>query len=168
LKGGNQLDNPIEIRPAEASDVDDIHALIVHLAESTGHAGKITSTPADFLRSGFSEPVAYQALIAEHLDQVIGLALFFYTFSSWRGEPGVYVQDLVVAEQARGSGLGRRLIEATARVALGKGATHLRLSVAADNDIAVRFYDHLGLVASDGERIFEADGLAFARLAENR
>lgn len=166
MKGGDTLADPV-IRPAVASDVDDIHALILHLAESTGHTGKTTSTPADFLRSGFSEPVAFQALVAEQVGQVIGLSLFFYTFSSWRGELGVYVQDLVVAEQARGSGLGRRLIHETARVALGNGATHLRLSVAADNGIAVQFYDHIGLVASDEERIFEAEGLAFAQLAEN-
>lgn len=166
MKGSDNLNGQL-IRPAVAADVDDIHALIVHLAESTGHAEKITSTPADFLRSGFSEPVAFQALIAEHLDQVIGLSLFFYTFSSWRGELGVYVQDLVVAEPARGSGLGRQLIQETVRVALKRGATHLRLSVAAGNDRAAQFYDHLGLTPSDEERIFEADGPAFAQLAEN-
>ncbi len=166
MKEGNTLADPV-IRPAVASDVDDIHGLILHLAASTGHTGKIISTPTDFLRSGFSEPVAFQALIAEQAGQVIGLSLFFYTFSSWRGELGVYVQDLVVAEQARGLGLGRRLICETARLALGKGASHLRLSVASDNDIAVQFYDHIGLVASDKERIFEAEGLAFAQLAEN-
>ncbi|MDH5422589.1 MAG: hypothetical protein OEY55_12370, partial [Acidimicrobiia bacterium] len=76
----------LEIRPAVASDADDIFDLITHLAWSTGHPEVVTSQAADFLAMGFEEPPAFYALIAERDGQPIGLSLFFYTFSSWRGE----------------------------------------------------------------------------------
>ncbi len=155
----------LEIRPAVASDADDIFDLITHLAWSTGHPELVTSKPADYLAMGFEEPPAFFALIAERAGQPIGLSLYFYTFSSWRGERGVYLQDLVVTDNERGSGLGRQLIAETARRASLDGATHLRLSVATDNHHAMGFYQEVGLSPADEERLFEADGKAFTRLA---
>lgn len=104
-------------------------------------------------------------MIAERHGEPIGLSLFFYNFSSWRGELGVYVQDLFVARGARGTGLGRKLIKETARVAHELGATHIRLSVETNNQEAMRFYAGIGLSLADDERIYVADGAAFAKLA---
>lgn len=163
-----ESNDAIVIRPAVAADVADIHRLVVHLAQTTGHPLKITSTPDDFLAAGFSEPVAFHALIAERANQAIGLSLFFYTFSSWRGELGAYVQDLVVIEEARGLGIGKLLMRETAKLAINRGATHLRLSVAADNESASEFYHRIGLLASDDERIFEASGHVLAQLAADQ
>lgn len=160
-----ELDDTIVIRPAVVTDVPDIYRLVVHLAQTTGHPRKITSTPDDFLAAGFSEPVAFHALIAERGNEAIGLSIFFYTFSSWRGELGAYVQDLVVVEEARGLGIGKRLMQETAQLAINRGATHLRLSVAADNESATEFYHRIGLLVSDSERIFEASGHVLAQLA---
>lgn len=154
------------IRNATRDDVADIHALVVELAIATGMRHKIRSTREDFLTHGFGDSPAFHTLIANQGGRAVGLSLYFYEFSTWLGRLGVYVQDLVVAEAARGSGLGRRLVAATVRAGQRRGATHLRLSVDHRNADAIRFYHRIGLAASDDERIFHAHGDAFGRLAD--
>ena len=165
VSGVTDKTDAIIIRPAVAQDVDAIHALVVRLAAATGQSEKVTSTPADYLRMGFSDPVAFHALIAERQSVPVGLSLYFYDFSSWRGELGVYVQDLFVAKDVRGAGLGRRLIRETARIARDLGATHIRLSVETSNQPATQFYASMGLSLADNERIYMADGETFVKLA---
>lgn len=154
------------IRAATADDVENMHAMLLDLARATGLREKIRSKPEDFRKLGFREKPAFQALIAEQGSRPVGLSLFFYNFSSWRGELGVYVQDLYVTAEMRGTGLGRRLLAETVRLGRTQGATHLRLSVERDNARAHRFYRKLGLKLSGSELIFQATGAAFERLAE--
>jgi ribosomal protein S18 acetylase RimI-like enzyme len=153
------------VRLAGAADVAAIHALLLQLADGTGQRHKLRSKAADLLKHGFSEQPAFYVLLAERAGSVLGLSLFLYLFSSWRGELGVYVQDLVVDRSARAGGVGRLLIQETVRHAKQSGATHLRLSVERDNAEAIRFYRGIGLRASDGELIFEAGQVVFERLA---
>ena len=155
----------IVIRAATADDAEDLHAMLLELARATGLREKVRSRPDDFRRLGFRERPAFQALIAEREGRAIGLSLFFYNFSSWRGELGVYVQDLYVAAEARGTGLGRRLLAETTRLGRTQGATHLRLSVDRANEGAQRFYRKLGLKLSGSELMFQATGATFERLA---
>jgi ribosomal protein S18 acetylase RimI-like enzyme len=156
------------IRQATGNDAASIHALLVELANATGLGHKLRSSEDDLLRHGFSPQPVFEALLAEQDGDVLGLSLFFYNFSTWRGELGVYVQDLVVKRRARTRGIGKLLIQETVRHAQRRGATHLRLSVEHDNLRAIRFYHRLGLHTSDTECILEADGQAFERLAEQQ
>lgn len=155
----------IVIRAATPDDAGNLHSLLLGLARATGLKEKIRSKPDDFRRLGFREKPAFYALIAERNGQPLGLSLFFYNFSSWRGEMGIYVQDLYVTDEARSTGLGRRLLAETVRLGKAQGATHLRLSVDRANVRAHRFYRRLGLKASEQELIFQATGAAFERLA---
>ncbi|HET6630605.1 MAG TPA: GNAT family N-acetyltransferase [Woeseiaceae bacterium] len=155
----------IVIRAATADDAEDLHAMLLELARDTGLRERIRSKPDDFRKLGFRERPAFQALIAERDGKPVGLSLFFYNFSSWRGELGVYVQDLYVAAEARGTGLGRRLLVETIKRGRTQGATHLRLSVDRDNEGAQKFYRKLGLKLSGSELMFQATGAAFQRLA---
>ena len=142
-----------------------IHALLEELAAVTCLRSKLRSRPEDLFEHGFSGSPAFEGLVAERDGELLGMTLFFYTFSTWRGEPGVYVQDIVVTGRARSLGLGKRLMQETARHAARRGATHLRLSLDRDNAAALGFYRSLGLDHSDREQILEADGAAFRRLA---
>jgi GNAT superfamily N-acetyltransferase len=164
LSAEDEKKDDIVIRLARAEDAEQLHALIVRLAQATGLKEKVSSKPENFLSHGFGERPAFQALIAEREGRPLGLCLFFYSFSSWRGELGVYVQDLFVAEESRGSGLGRRLIVATIKLARDRGATYLRLSVARANTAAQDFYRRIGLSRCDDECIYQAIGAAFDRL----
>ena len=100
----------IHIRAATAADATSIHAMIKALAEGMGMGQQVSSSPDDFLQHGFAETRCFEALIAEHDGLPIGLCLYFFTFSSWAGKRGVYLQDIYVDAAARGTGLGRRLL----------------------------------------------------------
>jgi ribosomal protein S18 acetylase RimI-like enzyme len=164
LSAVKPIPEPARIRLATEQDVDKLHAMILALAKATGLREKVTSRPEDFRRFGSRGQPAFQALIAEQGTEAVGLALFFYSFSSWRGELGVYVQDLFVSDTVRGTGLGRRLVIETARLAKKRGATYLRLSVAKENVAAQKFYRGIGLSLSADECIYQAMGAAFDKL----
>lgn len=158
-------ESDIGIRLATADDAASIHSMIVELAKATGQRQQVTSKPEHFRRHGAGARPAFEAYVAERAGRTLGLCLFFYSFSSWRGELGVYVQDLYVCDEARGCGLGRRLIAETVRHGKDRGATYLRLSVASENTAAQEFYRSIGMSGSEGERIYQAAGPEFERLA---
>ncbi|MGB5247946.1 MAG: GNAT family N-acetyltransferase [Woeseia sp.] len=153
------------IRTATAQDVTDIHALLLELAIATGTRARMRSTPEDLLRDGFGKQPQFEALLAVQRNQGVGLALYFYEYSTWRGQTGIYLQDIVVMPDYRGSGLAQRLMRATARAGRQHGAGYLRLSVAAQNEGAIRFYRALGFELSADERIFMAKDAAFDQLS---
>ena len=141
-------------RKATSADVDTIHTLILELATATGELHRVTGTPADFLEHGFGNPPAFEVILAERDSIAVGMALYFFTFSTWWGRPGLYLQDLVVVDSARGQGLGTLLMEETARAAVAAGATHIRLSVDAANDRAQSFYERCGLTECTDEQLY--------------
>ena len=153
------------VRAATVDDVATIYALLVELADATGLGHKLLSSKDDLIRHGFSKAPAFEVLLAEQDGAALGMSLYFYNYSSWRGRLGVYIQDLVVERHARGLGIGGLLVRETARRAKKRGATHLRLSVEHDNRAAHRFYESIGVNPAASERILEADGAAFERLA---
>lgn len=144
----------IIFREAARADVDTIHALIVELATATDAARKVTSTPEDFRQHGFGDPPAFKVILAERDGVAVGMAVYFFTFSTWRGRLGLYLQDLVVSKPARSQGLGAQLMAETARQALAAGATHIRLSVDAANARAGDFYERCGLSPCTDERLY--------------
>lgn len=146
----------IRIRPAVADDAESIHAMVLALAESTGMADLVRSSPDDFRRYGFAEPKCFEGLIAEREGRPLGLCLYFFSFSSWFGKRGVYVQDIYVDSAARGTGLGKRLLAETAQRAAEEGAAFMRLAVDKDNHQARAFYEHVGMVQADHDIIYKA------------
>lgn len=154
----------ITIRKAAAADAGTIHALTRALAGSIDCEHEFSSRAEDFAQHGFSAAPRFTALLAERGGSAVGLCLFFPTFSSWRGQPGIYVQDLYVSEQARGTGTGRALLAEAIRLASLDGATHVRLCVDHQNVAAQDFYLAIGMRFRDDEQVYEADGDAFRRL----
>ncbi len=160
------LENQTEVtlRPATADDADALHAMILALARELGAADNVSSSADDFRRFGFSEPPCFHGLIAERNHTAVGLCLYFFSFSTWRGMRGVYVQDIYVAESERGGALARRLIAETARRAAEQGAKYLRLSVDRKNLAAQKFYAKMGITYADRECIYMATGDRFEAL----
>ena len=154
----------IEIVTATAAQAADVHRLISELARTTGLGSKFSATVDDYLACGFGANPMFETLLAKLDGVIVGVALYFYTFSSWRGEPGVYLQDLAVTESARSCGIGERLMLSLARTAGTRGATHLRLAVDHDNLGACRFYERCGMTRTEEDFIYEIDGAAFARM----
>ena len=156
----------ITVRRAVREDAAAIYALVVELARARKALNKVRSSVADIERDGFGEEPAFEALIAEVDGEAVGLCLYFGSYSTWRGTPGIYVQDLVVADSARGLGVGRRLLAATAAVARARGGSYLRLSVDDDNPRAREFYQRSGFRHSKTELIYVLDEGDFRDLAD--
>jgi GNAT superfamily N-acetyltransferase len=85
--------------------------------------------------------------------------LFFREFSSWKGSPGIYVQDLYVSPDMRGTGLGAKLMKAMFEHTRDWGASYCKLTVHADNEIVIPFYEHLGFQLLENEHVLILEGL---------
>jgi GNAT superfamily N-acetyltransferase len=155
----------VVIRRAEATDAQAVYELVVALAEARDAMDKMVSSVEDIARDGFAADPAFEALIAEVGGKAVGLCLYFGSYSTWRGQRGLYVQDLIVAENARSLGVGRRLLAATAALAKARGDGYLRLSVEADNAHAQAFYQRGGFRHSEAELIYVLDDADFDDLA---
>ncbi|MGK2926654.1 MAG: N-acetyltransferase family protein [Lysobacterales bacterium] len=141
----------ITIRSARREDAVVVHRLLLDLATALGKADYIKSTAADIERFGFDDPPCFEAMLAFDGEEAAGLAVFFYEFSTWRGQRGVYVQDLYVSPVTRGRGLGRKLIEAVRQRAAEQGAHYVKLTVHDRNPAALAFYHAMGFQSCEDE-----------------
>lgn len=153
------------IRLAEEADVDEIFRALLTLARHIGDEKKVKSSPDDLRRYGFGPEPAFECLIAKVAGETAGICLFFRSFSTWFGRPGVYVQDLVVHEKFRGRRIGEHLLRRAAAIAKQRGWTYMRLAVDHENPSAMIFYQRLGLVHRYDDLIYAAYGEAFEALA---
>lgn len=160
------MQDDITIRPAVAEDAEIIHAALKTMAVDMGAEAKFVSTVEDVRRHGFGETPAFGVLIAEVGAAFAGLCLSFPSFSTWMGEPGLYVQDLFVADAFRGRRIAERLLRATAQRGRARGAHYMRLSVDVDNLRAQGLYDRLGIRHSRSEQIHMIKGADFDAFAE--
>ncbi|MBA3448193.1 MAG: GNAT family N-acetyltransferase [Pseudaminobacter sp.] len=154
------------IRFATSDDAETIHRAMIGIATVMGEREKVVSTPDDIRRYGFGERPAFEALLAETDGAVAGVCVFFSSFSTYLGRPGVYVQDLFVDERFRGLGVGAMLLKRLAALTHERGGCYIRLSVDAGNAQAQAFYTRLGLAHSGAEQIRAAYGEAFLALAD--
>jgi len=132
------------VRPATPADVETILRFIKGLAAFEKEPDAVRATLDDLRRDGFGKQPKFEVLIAELDGEPVGFALFFPTYSTWEGRPGIYLEDLFVAEHARGLGLGRKLMAALAALAVARGCRRLELSVLHWNPTR-EFYHHLGM-----------------------
>jgi GNAT superfamily N-acetyltransferase len=159
------LSSATAVRPAEEFDVDRIYRLIIDLATYERAADQVRSTP-DQLRAALfgPQPAAY-APVAESAGEVVGFALYFRSYSTWEGVHGIYLEDLYVAPQHRGSGLGRALLVALAELAVQRGYARLEWAVLDWNEPAIRFYRGLGAVPMEEWTVFRLTGPALGQVA---
>lgn len=92
----------------------------------------------------FGEDPVASVLVAEMHGAVVGMALWFRTYSTWTGVPGIYLEDLFVEPAARGSGLGKALLTALARIAVDRGYQRVEWAVLDWNTPSIEFYEALG------------------------
>jgi GNAT superfamily N-acetyltransferase len=143
----------VEVRAATKTDAALIHRLLSDLEFDLGVTGDVQRSVQDIEQFGFSEPPFFHTLIAWKGSDAVGLAVYFREFSTWRGTPGVYVQDLYVSAKMRSTGLGWQLMEAVFAQARVWGASYCKLSVYDENDAAIAFYERLGFQVRENEQI---------------
>lgn len=155
----------ITLRDALPADVPTILALIKELALFEREPDAVVATEADLLRDGFGPDKRFGCRVAELDGHVVAFALWFFSYSTWLGRAGIYLEDLYVAEAARGHGVGRRLIVDMAQVAIRHDARRLDLSVLEWNP-ARGFYQRLGIEHRADWLPYRIDGEALKRLAQ--
>jgi GNAT superfamily N-acetyltransferase len=106
-----------------------------------------------------------EVLIGEIDGQPQGFALFFHNFSTFEGRPGIYLEDLFVTPEARGSGLGTALLAELARLAVDRDCARLEWSVLDWNEPSIGFYKALGAKPMEEWTVFRLDGAALTNLA---
>lgn len=154
----------IAIRFANADDAELLLQLIRELAIYEKAPDAVTATTEDLRRYGFGSERRFEALIAFIDGQPAGFALFFPDFSTWRGRPGIFLEDLYVRESARRRGVGRCLIARLAAIAIERDWPALHLSVLHWNP-ARDFYHRLGIERRKEWLPYGAGGDALRRLA---
>jgi GNAT superfamily N-acetyltransferase len=116
----------------------------------------------------FGDAPAVFGHVAEVHGEVVGIALWFLNFSTWRGTHGVYLEDLYVQPQHRGSGLGRELLRTLAAVCVERGYSRLEWSVLDWNTPSIEFYKAAGAVPLDEWTVFRLTDDALTAFAEPR
>jgi GNAT superfamily N-acetyltransferase len=155
----------IRVRPATPDDVPLIVTFIHELASYEKLAHEVVTREADMHAALFGERPVIEAVIASADGEPVGYALFFPTFSTFLGKPGLYLEDLYVRPAARGAGAGRRLLEHLARVVVERGWGRLEWSVLDWNEPSIAFYKKMGAKAMDEWTVFRISGEELKRLA---
>lgn len=135
---------PEGIRTAQPQDVTDVLRLIRALADYEREPDAVETSEADLQRWLFGDDPVASVLVAETGGVVVGMALWFRTYSTWTGVPGIYLEDLYVDPAARGSGLGKALLTALARIAVDRGYRRVEWAVLDWNTPSIEFYEALG------------------------
>jgi GNAT superfamily N-acetyltransferase len=156
---------PVSIRPARPADSALILQFIRDLAEYEKLLDTVAATEADIVAALFGvNPKAF-ADIAEIDGAPVGFALWFYSFSTFVGRHGIYLEDLFVRPEARGSGAGKALLAGLAKRCIDENLGRLEWTVLDWNVPSIAFYDSLGAAAMDEWIIRRMTGEALRKLA---
>lgn len=132
------------IRPAIESDVQSIFNFIMDLAIYEKAENEVIATPKDIKRSLFNQEIPTECLIAEVDGKAVGFAVFFYSYSTWLGKHGIYLEDLYIDINYRGKGYGKALVKEIAKTAYEKGCERLEWSCLDWNKPSLDFYNSIG------------------------
>ena len=155
----------LSIRPATAADISLIGQFIRDLAEYEKLAHAVRFDEAVMAQKLFG-PRPYAEVLIGEIDSVAqGFALFFHNFSTFEGRSGIYLEDLFVRPDARGSGLGKALLVRLAALAVERDCARLEWSVLDWNTPAIDFYKALGATPMDEWTVYRVDGAALDNLA---
>lgn len=160
LPGGAQL------RAARPGDESAILTRIHDLARYENEPDAVVNTEDALTEALFgAEPRVY-AHVVERAGDIVGIAIWFLTYSTWTGRHGIWLEDLFVADSERGAGLGRALIRSLASLCVDRGYTRLEWTVLDWNESAIAFYRSLGAAPMDEWTTQRLAGQALRRLGE--
>ena len=156
--------SPATLRGATPDDVGAIVGLIRELAVFEQLEHLVVVTPEKLAPQLFGPRPAAEAVVAEVGGQVVAFALFFTHFSTFLGQPGLYLEDLYVQPAHRGRGLGKALLQRLGSLALERGCGRFEWSVLDWNENAIRFYEKMGATVMPDWRICRVTGAALQAL----
>ncbi|HEY7890547.1 MAG TPA: GNAT family N-acetyltransferase [Steroidobacteraceae bacterium] len=158
-------DDTISIRPATRDDVPVVLEFIRDLARYERLEHEVSASETELREALFGERRYAEVVLAWGDGQALGFALFFYNFSTFKGRPGIYLEDLFVRPEARSRGVGKRLLAHLARTAVERRCARLEWAVLDWNEPSIGFYRSLGASPMDEWTTFRLTGDALALLA---
>ncbi len=139
----------VTIRPGRREDVPQVHALVRELAEFEKAPDAVTNTVEQMTADGFGPAPAYRLQVAEAKRRIVGMALFFVKYSTWKGR-GLYLDDIVVREPFRRQGIGKKLFDAVLAIAAKEDMKTMHWQVLDWNTPAIEFYKRYNCSFEDG------------------
>lgn len=158
----------VTIRQATEADLPDILRLVHALAVYEKEPDAVQATEADFAAAMFpadGHPTTY-GHVAEADGTIIGIAIWYYTFSTWTGRNGIWLEDLFVDPDHRGGGTGKALLGTLVKHCRERGLPRLEWWVLKWNEPSIGFYRSMGAEAQDEWEIYRLDGDGLATFAD--
>lgn len=131
------------IRDARKEDMAQVLALVQELANFEKEPDAVVISKEDLERDGFGERKQFHCFVAEVGNEIVGIALVYPRYSTWKG-PAIHLEDLIVAERMRGSGLGTALLDKVIKYGHDLGVRRIQWEVLDWNDPAIEFYEKKG------------------------
>ena len=156
----------IVLRIAEAADIPLILDFIRQLADHVKQSEAVVADEDRLRKTLFGERQVAEVVIASFDDEPAGFALLVHNYSTFLGQPGVFVEDLFVVPSLRGLGIGRALLSFIAGIAVDRGCGRLEWAVHDWNQPAIRFYERLGAKAMAEWTVYRVTGNALQELAK--
>ena len=144
----------MSVRPIRPDDVSAVVDLVRELADYEKALHEVRLTEEQLHDRLFGEAPALFGHVAENGGEVVGMALWFLNFSTWRGTHGIYLEDLYVRPAHRGTGLGTALLRTLAALCVERGYSRLEWSVLDWNTPSIDFYEKAGAVPMDEWTVF--------------
>lgn len=155
----------LRIVPATERDIPLILQFIRDLAAYEGHLDRVEATETRISETLFCTQPAASVIFAFDGDKPVGFAVFYFTYSTFAGLPGLYLEDLFVKNEARGLGIGKQLLSYLARLAKEKGCWRIEWAVLHRNETAIGFYRKLGAVPREESAVYRLFGAPLDQLA---
>ena len=135
----------MNIRKGRIEDIPRVLELIQELATFEKQPNAVEISVSDLERDGFGTNPLFQILVAEVANEISGIALFYNRFSTWKGKT-IHLEDLIVSEKYRGSGIGMKLYKAVMQEAKNQNVRRVEWNVLDWNTPAISFYEKTGAV----------------------
>lgn len=153
------------LRPARREDTAELLRLIRELARYEKAADQVETDEAQLASTLFDAGATAHAIVAEQGGRLVGMAIYFFNYSTWQGRNGLYLEDLFVEPEQRGAGIGKALLARLAVIAVERDCGRFEWSVLDWNTPAIEFYESLGARAQSEWVRYRLEGEALRALA---
>ncbi len=155
-----------KIRKAKVTDMKEVYGLICELAAFEHQPEAVEIKIKDLKKAGFGKKPSFKVFLAEHDNKIVGMALFYPRYSTWKGKT-IHLEDLIVQENYRGKGVGKALYSKVLNYAYKKNIKRVAWEVLDWNTNAIAFYKSTGAKVFDNWKIAQINNEALATYVES-
>lgn len=157
----------MNIRKGNSEDMEAVLGLIQELADFENESNAVVITVEDLVRDGFSSTPLFHVFVAEVETEIVGIALYYYRYSTWKGKT-IHLEDLVVKEKMRSSGVGFALYSEVIKQGKKDKVRRIEWNVLDWNTPAINFYKNSGAKVLDDWRVAQMDQEAINYFVDNK